>query len=225
MDYLHVQADNPWYNYYFTHNELFCILSDNFPCHLCDKDYQWQASLNKHLKGCHSEPQYPCQDCIKVFRYKASLDQHVASKHTQDSGKFMCDLCGAEYITKWGLTRHCQSLHEPNNYPYICRSCGKGYGRKDLLQAHELTHLPKTKCSQCGKEVFHIKEHAKHCSFLKKKQTYECNLCTRKFKEPRYLREHLKSKHNPTVRHRCENCGSKFNYRASLLNHKKKCKK
>ena len=78
-----------------------------FPCHLCEKDYKWRSSLDKHLKGCHGEAQFECQSCSKAFRYKTCLEKHVATKHNLK--EFMCDLCGAKYSSKWGLTRHCRA--------------------------------------------------------------------------------------------------------------------
>ena len=194
-----------------------------FPCHLCEKDYKWRSSLDKHLKGCHGEAQFECQSCSKAFRYKTCLEKHVATKHNLK--EFMCDLCGAKYASKWGLTRHCRVHKEPNNNLLLCRECGKGYSRTDLLEAHERTHSPKTKCDKCEKEVYHIKEHTKYCSSLKRKQIYQCKQCTKKFKELRYLQAHIKGKHNPTDQHQCENCDAKYNYRASLLNHRRTCKK
>ena len=137
----------------------------------------------------------------------------------------MCDLCGAKYLTKWGLTRHTRLHNDNNNNHLVCGLCGKTYNRKDLLDAHERTHISKSKCHKCQKEVYHIKEHSKYCASLNKKRIFECQMCTKNFKESRYLREHIKCKHMQIERFECENCGSKYNYRASLMNHRKICKK
>ena len=198
-----------------------------FPCHLCDRDYCWRSSLEKHLRAYYGEPQFSCPLCPRIFRHKASLEQHSFSKHNPGFQKFMCDLCGKNYLTKWGLTRHARIHSDPNNNSksVLWKTCGKSYTRNDLLQAHERTHLPKTKRHACDKEVFHIKEHSKCCPSLKKKQHFMCNICTKKFKERRYLNEHKKSKHTPTEPYHCENCDASFNYRASLSNHRKICRK
>ena len=164
---------------------------------------------------------HDCQDCEKQFKNKHSLQQHAASLHNPNVKKFMCDLCGASYITKWGLTRHMRLHYDQNNNPGICRVCGKSYHRHDTLQAHERTHEQKIKCEKCAKEVHHMKVHSKYCPSLKQQPVFKCRICTKKFKHARYLQDNSKSKHNPTKPYQCENCLKRFNYRASLSNHRK----
>ena len=196
-------------------------------CHLCGKYYKWRTSLDRHHRLQHNFQTFPCQACNKIFKNKTALQHHESSQHNVgEARKFICDTCGNSYTTKWGLSRHkCHHNDDNLNPALICKFCGKVYHRKDTLEAHERTHRPKTVCDQCGKEIFHISIHKKYCSSLKREPVYQCRLCTRKFKEERYLKEHLKSKHNPTQLFKCDTCEKWFNYRASLLNHKKTCQK
>ena len=91
------------------------VIFQMFPCHLCDRDYCWRSSLEKHLRAYHGEPQFSCPLCPRIFRHKASLEQHSFSKHNPGFQKFMCDLCGKNYLTKWGLTRHARIHSDLNN--------------------------------------------------------------------------------------------------------------
>ena len=52
MDYLHVQADNPWYNYYITLILLEKVMKRNNFCCL-------NTLYAKNLNGCISNSEYP----------------------------------------------------------------------------------------------------------------------------------------------------------------------
>ena len=69
------------------------------PCHLCDRDYCWRSSPEKHLRSYHGEPQFSCPLCPRIFRHKASLEQHSFSKHNPGAcSKSLCAICVAKTI-------------------------------------------------------------------------------------------------------------------------------
>ena len=132
-----------------------------FPCHLCDRDYCWRSSLEKHLRVYHGEPQFSCPLCPRIFRHNASLEQHSFSKHNPGFQKFMCDLCGKNYLTKWGLPgTHEYTVTQTTtaNQYYEKRAENHIPGMISYRHTNGLTYQKKRHA--CDKEVFHIKEHS-----------------------------------------------------------------
>ena len=165
------------------HSKLHGPIEKNFACQYCPKAFSSKGKLRHHVNLVHKKIRdYKCTLCNNQYQSIASLKYHVSSFH--ENKRFSCDTCGATYATSRKLKKHSDSVHNgifqyncdvencsakfngkqfyeshmnahQGLRPYTCITCGKGYGRKELLKRHEVSHLPKEerkgfRCKMCG---------------------------------------------------------------------------
>ena len=61
----------------------FTIMTSDFVCNICGKQFKSQKTLTQHNRDVHSEEDIPCTSCDKTFRTKKHLAYHKSSKHTE----------------------------------------------------------------------------------------------------------------------------------------------
>lgn len=97
-------------------------------CHICQKEYQRGAMLDKHLKDVHQvevdalkvPPKFICSECGKGYRFQGSLEQHVDAKHTKESDRrwnFRCDMCDKSFCRQSLLNKHKTEVHSSEVSP------------------------------------------------------------------------------------------------------------
>ena len=115
-----------------------------------------------------------------------------------------CDVCGYQSAYKQNLTRHMKN-HLATTEPVssqgdmdrlVCQHCGKSFK------------------SRCGLQD-HIKD--KHLKVFK----YTCEVCSKGFNRLWNYKGHLNC-HHKELREKCD-CGKQFQYKTSLIRHKKQC--
>ncbi|XP_060064393.1 zinc finger protein SNAI2-like [Ylistrum balloti] len=112
--------------------ELAEQTNDNkYVCKVCNKSFQLQRLLNRHLK-CHSEiKRYLCTFCGKGFNDTFDLKRHTRT-HT-GVRPYKCDQCGKAFTQRCSLESHCRKVHnskfafaykERRRKLYVCEDCG-----------------------------------------------------------------------------------------------------
>ncbi|XP_033742717.1 myoneurin-like isoform X1 [Pecten maximus] len=104
---------------------------DKYICKVCNKSFQLQRLLNRHLK-CHSEiKRYLCTFCGKGFNDTFDLKRHTRT-HT-GVRPYKCDQCGKAFTQRCSLESHCRKVHnskfafaykERRRKLYVCEDCG-----------------------------------------------------------------------------------------------------
>lgn len=167
-------------------------------CLRCDKTFASVSSLLKHLRRHEENKTHKCNVCFKMFAMGQDFIDHL-NRHRADPNltipktkekRFICDICGKNYITLSKLKVHLKShsgLRE-----YLCTECGKGFKTSSELKQHFTRHTGERK--------------------------YHCPQCPAKFKTRGNLHAHRIS-HDPTKRHICPICGSTFRHSHSLNKH------
>ncbi|CAL9694081.1 unnamed protein product [Knipowitschia caucasica] len=118
-------------------------------CHICQKSFQYQRMLNRHIK-CHNETKrHLCSHCGKGFNDTFDLKRHVRT-HT-GVRPYKCDLCEKAFTQRCSLESHMKKIHgvtlkyaykERRNKLYVCEECGHTVPTPDELALHLHTLHP-----------------------------------------------------------------------------------
>ncbi|KAL7880291.1 hypothetical protein SRHO_G00025450 [Serrasalmus rhombeus] len=115
----------------------------NYVCQVCQKVFQFQRMLNRHLK-CHSEQKrHLCTFCGKGFNDTFDLKRHVRT-HT-GVRPYKCTLCEKAFTQRCSLESHLKKIHgvtqqyaykERRAKLYVCEECGHTAPTQDALLRH-----------------------------------------------------------------------------------------
>ncbi|KAA0723046.1 putative transcription factor [Triplophysa tibetana] len=114
-----------------------------YVCQVCQKVFQFQRMLNRHLK-CHSEQKrHLCNFCGKGFNDTFDLKRHVRT-HT-GVRPYKCNLCEKAFTQRCSLESHMKKIHgvtqqyaykERRSKLYVCEECGHTMPTQDALLRH-----------------------------------------------------------------------------------------
>ena len=130
-----------------------------YPCDDCDKVFDIQQDLHKHMKTVHGfsnlkrtpardKPKrlaskrtlsLQCDLCAEMFHTIPSFYRHLSSVHNQGNNDktFTCHICSKmQTKSMHTLTRHLESVHGLGNNFFGCETCPKVFNRKDNWIAH-----------------------------------------------------------------------------------------
>ncbi|CAH1176122.1 unnamed protein product [Phaedon cochleariae] len=173
--------------------------------------------FNFELKESESE-QFICDICLKKFKRLRYLVFHM-DLHT---GKHTCRLCYKVFARKENLSFHpCKSY-----YKMKCELCDKLFYQRKYLNNHMKSAHSSFNCKIC-KQSFSSKVNLidHDCSTkysLVKTHLFSCNVCSKKFRNKKYYRMHMKSHEVPKETYPCLVCNMTLSSRRSYENHMKR---
>ncbi|KAJ8350364.1 hypothetical protein SKAU_G00254940 [Synaphobranchus kaupii] len=193
-----------------------------YKCSLCNKEFQYAASLRAHLA-----------------RHKRQKTQRVAggaraSAEDEDTGdskarsrtkrEFVCDICGKTLPKLYSLRIH--MLNHTGVRPHACRVCGKAFAHKHSLKMHRALHdaLKQFHCTLCDKSFVSKRSLEEHTSIHTGESKYLCTTCGKSFHRASGLSKHLK-RHQPRPEVRgfpCSHCDKSFYEAKDLQQHMNK---
>lgn len=136
-------------------------------CEICQKVFNKQGMLNKHMKQHNKEPaRYMCDYCGHEFENRHCLRKHLSSAHKiskkffkcavcqkvvpkkreEEHMKFhtgekehQCELCGSQFVTEGLLNTHKKRQH--GGLKYACDLCPERFGQSKKLLHHRRSHV------------------------------------------------------------------------------------
>ncbi|XP_006642834.1 putative transcription factor Ovo-like 1 [Lepisosteus oculatus] len=114
-----------------------------FTCQVCQKSFQFQRMLNRHMK-CHNDSKrHLCTYCGKGFNDTFDLKRHVRT-HT-GVRPYKCGQCEKAFTQRCSLESHMKKIHgvtqqyaykERRSKLYVCEDCGYTAPTQDSLLQH-----------------------------------------------------------------------------------------
>lgn len=205
-------------------------------CTICD---QIQANLNElkshltkiHKKKLHPEygdriipfkltktNEYECQTCGFNFETFGAIERHM-NVHYRN---FVCDQCGAGYVTQSRLKVHLKYSHIQGVFP--CDICNKVFNSQYKHKCHvDAVHkmVKKNKCPKCPERFTDYFDRHQHMVEAHGEQPlrYRCNVCMSVFKRRYALSLHMKRRHLEVKEKECDLCTYKCHTIAELKAH------
>eukprot|EP00092_Neocalanus_flemingeri_P003514 GFUD01003768.1.p1 GENE.GFUD01003768.1~~GFUD01003768.1.p1 ORF type:complete len:204 (-),score=37.91 GFUD01003768.1:67-678(-) len=91
--------------------EISVSSAENFPCKQCDKTFNFNNSLKKHIIAMHHNTWYNCDICNSSFRYNSNLKRHTDKVHTSSTVRYHCNECVQSFTYKHNLKAHIDKFH------------------------------------------------------------------------------------------------------------------
>lgn len=168
----------------------------------------------RKLKG--KSTRYECNECKKIFTRTDHLRVHVLEVHRPSEKPFECNECCVKFATK-------NRLNEHKKYRTVCNVCGKIFCTKKQQLLHQAeehdyteTIVRSSKCHYTGcNEMVADCGWAEHMASKhsisregKKRNQYECDICSKTYKTKAGLEFHMLSVHCPSSKKfKCKICG------------------
>uniref|UniRef100_A0A8C2IF62 Zinc finger and BTB domain containing 11 n=1 Tax=Cyprinus carpio TaxID=7962 RepID=A0A8C2IF62_CYPCA len=194
----------------------------SFKCSICNKEFQYAASLRAHLaRHKHQKTQR-----ASMTRSMAAEDSQGSEDQTKYRTKreFVCDICGKTLPKLYSLRIH--MLNHTGVRPHACKVCGKSFATKHSLKMHRSLHdsLKRFQCTVCEKSFVTKRSLEEHTSIHTGESKYLCTTCGASFHRASGLSKHLK-KHQPRPEVRsfhCSHCDKSFFEAKDLQQHMNK---
>jgi len=209
--------------------------SNNFTCEICNRKFERQASLSRHLALHKGDKNHTCIDCGQKFSHTFNLERHRKKVHHSDpTGQYVrCSNCGTWFPSSMVLKVHMFS-HHPNKEEqnWTVEDAMAQSGKEGSEQAAEEM---KFQCPSegCGCQydtwlelVEHAGEHGSpYLPFNENAQqqagpVHKCELCYKTFANDVRLKKHM-AVHagNDTKPLECSECGKRFLTNSALAGH------
>jgi len=199
-------------------------LERKYICQVCDKAFDRNTSLTRHILTHTREKPFKCQLCEKAFSQNAHLKRHILIHIGQKS--YQCNKCGKMFIEKGGLARH-EATHSTEK-PWVCNQCGKSFVLNEYLQRHLFLHTGQKpyQCNECGRLFADGSSWRAHKLTHSKEKKYKCQICQKMLKCKRNFKKHVQAhSDDKDLKHQCDVCDQRFPNKKTLKEHIKKGKR
>ncbi|XP_039762391.1 gastrula zinc finger protein XlCGF26.1-like isoform X2 [Pararge aegeria] len=195
-------------------------------CTICDQTITNLNELKLHLNRIHKKKlyaefgdriipfkltklnQYECFNCGFNFETFGAIERHMNTHYRN----YVCDQCGAGYVTKNRLKVHLKYSHVRGNFP--CDVCKKTFYTQYKYKSHvDAVHkmVKKNKCPKCPERFSDYFDRHKHMvdAHGDPPLRYRCNVCDSLFKRRYALSCHMKRRHLDVKDIECGLCSYK----------------
>jgi KRAB domain-containing zinc finger protein len=152
------------------------------------------------------------------------LKTHI-EKHKEITG-FKCDICGICYSGKTRLVYHMKKHQTTRKFK--CEICKEGFNKPEYYNEHLFSHSadPRPfKCDKCGKDYCSRRALSYHITQThvpgRKKKSFDCSQCIRKFNSATFLKEHLFAHSDNPRPFKCTICDNTYTSKRTRQAHMK----
>ncbi|KAF1393564.1 hypothetical protein PFLUV_G00017350 [Perca fluviatilis] len=195
-----------------------------FVCHMCNKSFNRQFHLTKHMNTHKDQRPFACDQCPRKFRDTATFEYHLLRHEEKKYATFKCQLCEKTFKTKMCLKTH--QLAHTDTRPFTCSTCGKAFKTKNNLQAHQ-RHQKATHDERHGQVVRRrTRERGNRRVIYRRDKTivdvtpFSCKTCRKSFDSASVLRRH-ELIHAGQTQYNCDACGRSFFYKVTFDYHRR----
>lgn len=164
-------------------------------CEHCSKIFSTKGRLCRHIREKHSAQTKDAVACDICGRICPNYEAVVVHRRTHvDDKQFQCDYCGKGFTRKKNLEFHIR-IHTGIR-PFQCNICSKSFSHVSGLNCHIRTHTKERpfKCPFCDKSYMHSTDLRRHRrSHGGEEKRFQCDLCSMKFFERKFLTTHQKT--------------------------------
>lgn len=205
-------------------------------CTICDEKVPNINELKTHLVRVHKKQiysqhgdrvipfkltknnEYECLNCGFNFETFGAMERHM-NVHYRN---YICEQCGAGYVTKNRLKVHFRCSHVSGSYP--CEICKKVFDTQYKYKSHvDYVHknVKKNKCPKCPERFTDYFDRHKHMVDVHGDPPlrYKCKVCDTAFKRRYALSCHMKRRHLEVKDVQCNVCSYKCYNRTELKAH------
>ncbi|XP_028401522.1 zinc finger and BTB domain-containing protein 24-like isoform X2 [Dendronephthya gigantea] len=181
-----------------------------FKCDECNRFFRRLHQLIVHQRIHTGEKPYVCKHCGTAFRHDSTLTMHVRTRH-EHKRPFKCEYCDHTFGRLSHLRKHMKKVCGPNKpekqatMVIQCKYCEEIFPSKIELRKHLLT-CEKKECKP--KEPSQVALHV-------------CNICNKDFASPYNVRRHQLT-HSDDRPYECQYCSKSFKEKSSLTKHVKR---
>ncbi|CAL8135599.1 unnamed protein product [Orchesella dallaii] len=205
-------------------------------CPHCQGRFHRKPVFLKHLRSCSKNPE----------RSRQRRRRRLINPERDESGRFICEICGKSCATKLTLTNHIDGVHKKEEMKWrrnhICHVCGKVLSNKGNFNIHQEIHKGKKRrlfpchlCSVTYTQKSHVLSHLINVHGKKKGEEltpgegtppkrHRClyPACELKFAEEQQLQNHVEQSHTVSENEEkfmCNACGRVFQNNGALARH------
>ena len=175
-----------------------------YDCGQCDKQFQTQESLEKHVKG-HGT--HVCRYCDKVFNHRTKLAGHIKTHQPRNRDQ-KCH-CGKSFDQGFNLRVH-QATHTDDK-PHACPHCNMCFKTTSSRNRHMELHTGQKphQCPQCFKRFLRKLSLKEHMLTHTGEKPFSCNQCDKSYKYKPHLKIHMRH-HSGQKPYSCPHCDKRF---------------
>lgn len=171
-----------------------------------------------------------CEYCNKDFELELNLAKHLLKEHGADRSEHMCNICTAKLSTSNDLLAHMRGHCESNQHKCSIDGCNHGFAYRASLVIHLSKHktfdsqsiIRKTQddLSEMVKQYAAISVESSTDMDLNDKKPLKCNVCSKELASRATLLLHIQAMHmNHPIRCTNDSCNKTFRSVKSLRGH------
>ena len=164
--------------------------------------------------------EWKCVVCGKEYKHKVSLERHTKDIHGSSSEGILCDMCDLKFTRRDNLYVHKRKVHNAyhmnldairnsNETSLSCEMCSEHFDKPEQFEAHiamkicqdkqncfDINDKEKYQCHLCERSYAHKKNLVAHLSWKhREKPIFKCEVCNVTFTQKFSLVRHLKKAH------------------------------